>query len=255
MHPATLITLLFLISCTQPPSNSTPTLSLAVSVADTLPLPRFSRPERNYPASRALAAQQRDALKAAYNDGRISLDSAGRVFTDILLQEIIPHWYGTPWAFEGHTETPGQGQIACGYFVSTTLLHTGLNLNRYRLAQQGPADEGSMLSLGDTVRVTRRGNATQALALWRKRLRNGLYFIGLEATHVGYLLKQGDGLYFIHSNYAAPFEVQLQRAEESVLMGFATFYLADITFNKQLTAYWMSGERVPLKDKGILTAQ
>lgn len=192
-------------------------------------------------------------MKAAYTAGHITLDSVSRAFTNCLLREIIPHWYGTPWAFEGHTETPGQGQIACGYFVSTTLLHTGLNLDRYRLAQQSPVDEALMLSLGDTVRVTRRDNATKALALWRKRLRDGLYFIGLEATHVGYLLKRDDGLYFIHSNYAAPLEVQLQRAEESVLMGFAVFYLTDITFNRRLIRYWLRAEKVPLKNKGILT--
>lgn len=222
---------------------------------DSLSMPHFSRPERDYPASRALALQKRDALKAGYNAGRISPDSVGAVFTEVLLKEIIPHWYGTPWSFGGYTDTPGQGYIACGYFVSTTLLHTGLNLNRYRLAQQGPADEALMLCLGDTVRVMRRADAAQALAFWREHLRDGLYFIGLGANHVGYLLKQGPGLYLLHSNYAPPYQVQLQKAEESVLTGFSAFYLADISFNRRLMEFWLSGEKMPLKNQGILTEQ
>jgi len=109
-----------------------------------------------------------------------------------------------------------------------------------------------MLSLGDTVRVTRRGDAEKALALWRERLRDGLYFIGLGENHVGYLLKQGAGLFLIHSNYAGPVEVQLQRAEESVLIGFREFYLADITFNRQLMEYWLNDRKVPLQKTGVL---
>lgn len=255
MHPYHTIILFLGLSCTFSAKAPSPTAVAAAAPADSIPTPIFPKPDRAYPASRALVEKQRKALKAAYAAGLISLDSVGQAFTNCLLTEIVPHWYGTTWAFEGHTETPGQGQIACGYFVSTTLLHTGLNLNRYRLAQQGPADEALMLSQGDTVRVVRRSGAAQAMALWREQLRDGLYFIGLDAMHVGYLLKLGARLYFLHSNYAQPYQVQLQRAEESVLMGFSTFYLADITFNGRLMEYWLNGEKVPLINNGILAEQ
>jgi hypothetical protein len=251
MHLYHAITLLLCLSCTLSPKAPSPTAAVAVP-ADSIPIPFFPKPDRTYPAGRAHVAQQREALKSAHAAGRISTDSVGKAFTNCLLQEIIPHWYGTPWSFGGYTEKPGQDYIACGYFVSTTLLHGGLNLNRYRLAQQGPADEALMLSLGDTVRVTRRGDAEKALALWRERLRDGLYFIGLGENHVGYLLKQGAGLFLIHSNYAGPVEVQLQRAEESVLIGFREFYLADITFNRQLMEYWLNDRKVPLQKTGVL---
>jgi len=35
--------------------------------------------------------------------------------------EIFPFWYGTEWDFNGTTQQPGTGRIACGYFVSTVL--------------------------------------------------------------------------------------------------------------------------------------
>jgi len=251
MHPFPAIALLLCLSCTLSPRSPSPIPAITMP-ADSIPRPFFSKPDRAYPASRALMEKQRKALKAAHAAGRISLDSVGQVFTNCLLQEIIPHWYGTPWSFGGYTEKPGQGYIACGYFVSTTLLHAGLNLNRYRLAQQGPADEALMLSLGDTVRITRCDDAAKALALWRERLRDGLYFIGLGENHVGYLLKRGTGLFLIHSNYAGPVEVQLQRAEESVLIGFREFYLTDITFNRRLMEYWLNGRTMPLQKTGVL---
>lgn len=219
---------------------------------DTVPTPYFPKPDREYAASRTLTDKSRKTLKTAYARGGISADSVGKAFTNCLLETIIPYWYGTPWTFTGHTEIPGQGDIACGYFVSTTLLHAGLNLNRYRLAQQGPSDEALMLSLGDTVRVTRCDDATQALDHWRTALRDGLYFVGLGANHVGFLLKSGPGLFLIHSNYAGQREVQLQPVEESVLMDFREFFLADITYNRRLIEHWMSGEAVPLRNTGVL---
>ncbi len=214
-------------------------------------MPVFSRPDRTYLDSRAQVEQTRKTLKRGYDAGLISADSVGRAFTNSLLEEVVPYWHGTSWSFTGHTEIPGQGEIACGYFVSTTLLHTGLNINRYRLAQQSPSDEALMLSLGDTVRVTRRETGAKALEFWRSHLRDGLYFVGLGEGHVGYLLKQGAGLYFIHANYTYPRGVQMQRAEESVLAGFQDFYLANITHNQRLMEYWMSGKKIPLQSEGV----
>ncbi len=75
-------------------------------------------------------------IRELYRQKKISLDSVGNFFEQTLLNELIPYWYGVGWTFEGHTNSPDSGTIACGYFVSTTLKHFGMNLNRYRLAQQ-----------------------------------------------------------------------------------------------------------------------
>jgi hypothetical protein len=40
------------------------------------------------------------------------------------------------WDYNGYTNTPKNGVIACGYFVSTTLKHFGFNLNRYDVAKK-----------------------------------------------------------------------------------------------------------------------
>ena len=70
-------------------------------------------------------------LKNLNSDSMVS-ESFYYVMTD----SVFPDWMGTKWDFNGVSNVPGKGMIACGYFVSTTLKHIGFNLNRYKLAQQ-----------------------------------------------------------------------------------------------------------------------
>src|SRR6187455_2399459 len=44
-----------------------------------------------------------------------------RIFTSAVVETIIPGWIGTAWNFNGTSEKPQQGSIACGYFVTTIL--------------------------------------------------------------------------------------------------------------------------------------
>ena len=70
-------------------------------------------------------------LRAAQSDSVMS-----SVLFNSMIDSIFPAWMGTNWDFNGTSNVPKQGEIACGYFVSTTLKHVGFNLNRYKLAQQ-----------------------------------------------------------------------------------------------------------------------
>ena len=225
-----------------PPPTSTP---LSVSLKDTL---RLSPSDKTYSATKAAVNRRRQALNTAYEAGRITLDSVRQAFTAILLDDIIPYWYGTDWSFEGHTTLPRSGQIACGYFVSTTLLDAGVRLNRFRLAQQSPEVEAKMLNFGKEAPILHSDSPYTAAAALEKQLQEGLYFIGLGSGHVGYLLKRNGQLTAIHSNYVTPSEVVAQPIMESVYVGFGTFYLANITWNDQLLKYWLAGSEVPLKN-------
>ena len=44
-------------------------------------------------------------------------------------------WYGTGWDFNGTTTTPRDGNIACGYFVTTLIRDAGFDIQRTKLAQ------------------------------------------------------------------------------------------------------------------------
>ena len=52
-----------------------------------------------------------------------SINKIGEKFTSLLTDKIFPYWYGTDWDFNGTTQKPNEGKIACGYFV-TCLLYT-----------------------------------------------------------------------------------------------------------------------------------
>ena len=104
---------------------------------------------------------------------KITLDSVKKSFTELLLNKIIPYWYGTTWSFNGHTSKPNQGEIACGYFVSTTLKDMGLKLNRYCLAQKSPIDEAKFLSCGASI-VTLNGDYEEAIDKIKEFTFNGL---------------------------------------------------------------------------------
>lgn len=102
-------------------------------------------PDENFPATyeetlSAIEQKRVDLLKqydGAMNETERAavLRKAGDQFLRSVAQEIAPFWYGTPWDFNGTTEIPGTGEIACGYFVTTVLRDIGVDLERVRLAQ------------------------------------------------------------------------------------------------------------------------
>ncbi|XOV67705.1 MAG: hypothetical protein ACFHU9_00775 [Fluviicola sp.] len=161
-------------------------------------------------------------------------------FENFLLNEIIPHWYGTEWDFNGYTAIPNQGEIACGYFVSTTLEHIGIVVNRYHLAQQAGLNEAKSLAIVDANYFTVYGWA--ALHDTMRSYRDGIYFVGLD-NHVGYLYKEGPQLYFIHSNYIED-KVMIEKAAYSQAFKSNIYVVAKLSTNELLLERWRTGERV-----------
>src|SRR5687768_5227389 len=63
---------------------------------------------------RKLASRYQTASPAE----RPALIAAARaVVTRSIYEDVLPAWYGTGWDFNGTSEVPQQGKIACGYFV------------------------------------------------------------------------------------------------------------------------------------------
>lgn len=168
--------------------------------------------------------------------------ASGTVFEEHLLNQIIPHWYGTEWDFNGYTDVPNQGVIACGYFVSTTLKHMGINLNRYHLAQQAGLNEAKSLAIVDSNYFTVYG--MDQLKISMNQEKDGIYFVGLD-NHVGYLLKRNAQLYFIHSNYIDD-KVMIEKIDESAAFSSNIYVVAEISTNETLMKYWHSGEVVKI---------
>lgn len=119
-----------------------------------------------------------------------------------LVEKIFPAWYGTAWDFNGVSQSPGEGKIACGYFVTTTLRDAGFDLPRIKLAQQ--PSQTIIHSL--TGRASISISAGKSIAKIEDDIRKsgvGLYIVGLD-THVGFVVNDGKSLGFVHSSYYNP---------------------------------------------------
>ena len=196
----------------------------------------------DYASAKIYAKQVRERLSAP----GISTDSISKAFKRVLLNVIIPFWEGTQWSFEGHTSVPGTGWIACGYFVSTTLQDAGLNINRYKLAQQYPGLEAKSLALGQDVMNVFGDSTVTIIRTLQEMLSEGIHFIGFGQSHVGYILKDHGKLYVIHSNYLEPDKgvmIEPLRASE-VFASYTWFSVVPLSTNDALLKAWVSGTSI-----------
>lgn len=167
--------------------------------------------------------------------------NSGKDLENYLLNMIIPHWYGTPWDFNGYTAIPQKGEIACGYFVSTTLLHAGFKLNRYKLAQQAGLYEAKTLAITEENYEVIYGKEKLKRAL-KERYKDGLYFVGLD-NHVGYLYLKSGKVFFIHSNYIED-KVMIEEAMNAQAFQSGVYVIAHISTNEQLLDKWRRNQTV-----------
>lgn len=134
---------------------------------------------------------------------------------------LIPFWYGTKWNFYGTTEMPGQGTIACGYFVTTVLRDAGMEINRSKLAQCASETMIQQLAIKQSIQ---RFSNVPLLSFIEKILQEdpGLYIVGLDC-HTGFLYNNGQEVYFIHASYATPKMVIREKAKESAILATSKY--------------------------------
>lgn len=190
---------------------------------------------------------KRNMMSARYRtledsiEKKLFIDSISVIFTELLLLQIIPSWYGTNWDFNGYTDVPKSGVIACGYFVSTTLKHMGCNINRYKLAQQSGASEAKTIAISQK-NIIRMNGDKEVIINKILELPHGLYFIGLH-NHVGYIFTNGNTVFFIHSNYISDY-VCVENALSSLAFNGPTFWLAPISHNSELINAWLQNQSI-----------
>ncbi len=159
-----------------------------------------------------LAARHRAAASAPQRTAILG-SARSAVFTAIT-EEILPAWYGTPWDFNGTSQTPGEGMIACGYLVSTVLRDAGFKLERVRLAQQASENIVRTFAPPGVIRRYRDVEQAEAAKRIRKDYADGLYVVGMD-YHVGFLVLDGERVDLCHSAYVPPASVACEPAETS----------------------------------------
>jgi hypothetical protein len=161
----------------------------------------------------------------------------GKSFSNQLMNKIFPYWYGTDWDFNGTTQKPNEGSIACGYFVTTTLRDMGVDLNRVKLAQC--ASEEMIKKLVSEDNIYRFSNKNiQEFEQTLQEKGNGIYVVGLD-NHTGFLYLSEEGNYFIHSSGARPFKVVKEKFMESTLLMKSKYrVVGKLSSDKELLSNW-----------------
>ncbi|WP_051229732.1 hypothetical protein [Psychroserpens burtonensis] len=201
------------------------------------------KPQGNYTSIKNGIETDRAYFKRSYQSNPTkAIDSASQYLYSKLLNDIVPHWYGTEWDFNGHTDIPNNGEIACGYFVSTTLKHFGFNLNRYKMAQQAGLIEARMLQPKSQLKIYRNQSFEALKQKVNSVYNNGVYFVGLD-NHVGYVIVIDKELYFLHSSYCDD-KVIIELAEIAPCFSSNIYVFAEISTNKNLVKSWIFNERL-----------
>lgn len=206
---------------------------------DSLKIDINFKPKGNYQTIRSSIRSDKAYFRNAYRDDAAkAIDSASKYLCAKLIDEIVPHWYGRPWDFNGHTDEPNEGEVACGYFVSTTLKHIDFNVNRYKMAQQAGLNIAKALQSESEIKTYGNVSFDALKQRLNKTYADGIYFVGLD-NHVGYILMKDEELYFLHSSYCDD-KVVIELAETSPCFRSKIYVFAEISTNEKLVEKWIS---------------
>lgn len=186
---------------------------------------------KDYPAMLTCVQNVRGTLKDS------TWQCVSREWTSLMADSIFPFWYGTEWDFNGTTNTPGSGYIACGYFVSTTLKHSGIELNRYKLAQKAASDIVQETCLSSSAKWH---NTLDALETHLEEQGEGLYVLGLD-YHVGFVLREKCKNYFIHSDYFNGKVTREALEGSTAALSSDRFYVGSLSKNERMMNRWLAG--------------
>lgn len=160
-------------------------------------------------------------------------------FVSNMDKRIFKYWYGTKWDFNGTTENPNEGKIACGYFVTTTLRDIGVPINRVKMAQC--ASEEMINSLTGKKYIYHF--SSMSLADFEKKIKkkgNGLYVIGLD-NHTGFVSISNEGNYFIHASGWFPFKVIKEILGKSSVLGKSKYrVVGKISDDRDFLNKWLN---------------
>lgn len=158
-------------------------------------------------------------------------------FFEMLNDSIFGYWMQTPWDFNGHTDTPRKGEIACGYFVTTTLRDIGVRLQRYKLAQQAASVITEKLC--EPTSMKRLASLEKLNNYLESRGEQEIYILGLD-YHVGFVVREDGESYFVHSDYIGSSGVKREKLNDSrAIHATESYVIGSLTANKKLLKEWL----------------
>lgn len=225
----------------EPPSTAAPPSRERSAPVDPATAARESYAESRDAIERARKALAKRLAAAEGADARAGvLASAREALLDAFEDQLFPAWIGTAWDYNGTSQKPGEGKIACGYFVTTLLSHAGFEVQRAKLAQQASENIVKTLADADSIWRFRKGDEAAVIAKVRE-LGDGLYVVGLD-NHTGFLLERGGSpTRFCHASYLEPVSVQCELATEAAAFASNYHVVGRVTNDATLTR-WLEGD-------------
>ena len=164
------------------------------------------------------------------------LEQARGYLLDAIGTDLFDRWYGTPWDFNGTTRVPGEGHIACGYFVTTILQDAGFRLPRVKWAQL--AAEPMILKMAPTAKRFRDRSVTE-VETWLSASGDGLYAVGLD-NHVGFILRTNGSARFVHSSfYGAGKGVMNEALDDDTPFAFSRYRVIGKLLDDEMVRRWI----------------
>ncbi len=162
---------------------------------------------------------------------------------NLLMPAMMKCWQGTPWDFNGTATIPGEGHIACGYFVSVIMRDAGFDVQRIKLAQQPSQNILRTFLPKKDLEIKVAKNYRKYMQAMRTKP-DGIYIIGLD-KHVGFIVKNQDNLEFIHSGGIHDKVINESEKSASSIRNSRYRVVGNLTQNKELIRKWLFNEPMP----------
>ena len=162
------------------------------------------------------------------------------LWVNAISNDLYSYWKNTPWDFNGITVKPGQGAIACGYFVTTILRDMDFYVNRVKLSTCASSQMMKSLVPGQPLKNLSY-LSYESFNEKLSQLGKGVYIIGLD-FHTGLIVNDGAENWFIHSNYIGRKGVTKEPVMASIaLKASKTRWLISLTGDRDFLQKWLKG--------------
>jgi hypothetical protein len=203
--------------------------SCFLGVSETKTYSNKEKPSISYEDFLTVVKTEREKLKSK------PLADSKEYFFQLINYKIPAYWAGTPWDFNGVTRKPGEGKIACGYFITNTMVDLGFSIERVKLAQAA----SSVLIKATCVDIKYCAGFEGLKTYLSGQPEHTVFIVGLD-FHTGYITKEKKDCYFIHSNYIDSKGVTKEKIDISeALQASKTFMIGSISGNDAFMKKWV----------------
>jgi hypothetical protein len=180
----------------------------------------------------------------------LAMFRAKRLLESFIVNTVFPAWHYTRWDFNGMAEKPGEGKIACGYFVSAVLIDVGFRVDRVKLAQR---PSGLIIkTFSDKKYIYREVGTpfTDYFVNLEDKLEDGLYIVGLD-THTGFIqIKDGKRIFTHANSYPyARYVVSQDIDEVFTHLMVSNWKEVGLLFTKPMLEKWLLGDTFKVRMK------